>query len=275
MTHQLRDQLIETVEQLPSLRECVLQLIDLASDRDSSAAEAARVLSDDGILTGRVLSEANSALSNPQDPVIDISEAVSRLGIARVTAIAMSASAMSQFPLGASAYGQSANDLSRHHRAAVEASIALGTHFPIEERATLTAIAVLHDIGKLVLSPLIEDRETLTELSRKSRRSIIDIEADLFDIDHTEAGKIVCDHWNIPSVIGDSIEQHHRPREADRLTNAVYIADAIAHASIDQATDHGPDRFPQLETAMGVCNIDDIQMARTLEQTTRAIGSRQ
>ena len=56
--------------------------------------------------------------------------------------------------MSAAAYGVDAESVRQHQRLTVEACLALGGAFSPEARSELATVAVLHDMGKLVLSAL-------------------------------------------------------------------------------------------------------------------------
>jgi HD-like signal output (HDOD) protein len=141
----------------------------------------------------------------------------------------------------------------------VEAALALDGNFTPEQRSELATVSVLHDMGKLVLSALGPGWLSSTGLlTATSDAMLIDLERDLFEVHHGTVGRMVCDHWGIPSHIGRAVEMHHSPSGEDILAHGVFLADIVANA-VDP--DHGePTCAPdgQLDESLAVCGVSGI-----------------
>ncbi len=259
MTNSARQRIQEIVDRLPPMNMAVLELLRLAGDPAASATDAGEVIMRDGVLLGSVLQEANSAMFSPRSPVTTAQSAVALIGMNRVTAIAVATSSRVSLPTSAAAYGVDAESVRRHQRITVEACLALGGNFSNEDRSELATVAVLHDMGKLVLSALGPGWLSTTGLlTAATDTDLIDLERDLFEVHHGTVGRMVCDHWGIPPHIGQAVELHHTPDGGTRLAHGVYIADIVANA-IDP--DHGePAAAPdgQLDASLALCGVGEI-----------------
>lgn len=259
MTDSARQRIQDVVDRLPPMNIAVLELLRLAGDPAASATDAGDVIMRDGVLLGSVLQEANSAMFSPRQPVTTAQDAVAVIGMNRITAIAVSTSSRVTLPSSAAAYGVDAESVRQHQRLTVEAALALGGRFTPEQRSELATVGVLHDMGKLVLSALGTGWLSHTGLlTAASDLALIDLERDLFEVHHGTVGRMVCNHWGIPSHIGEAVELHHTPAGGSLLAHGVYVADMVANA-IDPHHGEptaGPDG--QLDASLAVCGVTDI-----------------
>jgi len=80
---------------------------------------------------------------------------------------------------------------------------------------TFTA-ALLHDIGKIVLGPLVKKQSTaIGDLLRKEQLPFDEAERAILGIDHQEVGALLLREWNIPESIVEAVRWHHQPNDYD------------------------------------------------------------
>ena len=75
---------LETVTQIPTLPEVVMRLQQEIESDDSDASAIARIISEDPTLTLKVLKIANSAIYHTGSEVVDVRQAVTRLGMSEI-----------------------------------------------------------------------------------------------------------------------------------------------------------------------------------------------
>jgi HD-like signal output (HDOD) protein len=266
----------DIVDSLPPLNTTVLELVRMAGDPSTSAGDAERVIMRDGLLLGTVLREANSAAVSPRSPVTTAHDAVALLGMNRVVALAVSAASRTSLPTSVDSYGVDADSLRDHHLIALETVLVLGRHLPAQQRSELATIAVLHDMGKLILSAL--GPGWLTKIGMITASDAIELtalERDLFDVHHGTVGRMMCDHWGIADHIGAAVEHHHHPQVGDPLSCGVYLAD-LAATVIDpdhgEPIDDAPDLVAGALSTCGLRSLDDV-VDRVRQRLERAAGA--
>jgi putative nucleotidyltransferase with HDIG domain len=90
---------------------------------------------------------------------------------------------------------------------------------------------LLHDIGKVVLDQWMASTYPL--FYRKIRyegASLLEVERELFGMDHCEAGERLAEHWGLPETIREVMKCHHMPCHATQrpeLVHTVHIADLV------------------------------------------------
>ncbi|MDG2113007.1 MAG: HDOD domain-containing protein [Actinomycetota bacterium] len=261
--------LLEIIDHLPPVGRCVIELLDMAEDQSASAEDTGRVLMADGVLTARVLAEANSVLHMARTPVASAPDAIARLGIPRVATIALATSAMAHFPLGAQPYGLTIEALQDHHRIAASSALALGTSLSHKQRSLLASIAAMHDIGKLLLSVAVLEWSCQPTLISPAGVDIAEFEMEIFDVDHGEVGRAICDHWGIPEVIGIAIQHHHSPRLGGPLAHGALVADIIAHAAPTDDFESLRLVYPQLSPSIAACGLSGESVEKAIRTVQR------
>ena len=107
--------------------------------------------------------------------------------------------------------------------------------------------ALLHDIGKLVLSEFIEDLSgKIFKLIDDEGLSFLEAEKSVLGIDHAELGAVILEKWEFPEDVITAVKKHHTPFEEEdsALDNIVRLSDSMAMTmgyvtSVDGLAYHG------------------------------------
>jgi putative nucleotidyltransferase with HDIG domain len=206
----------------------VTRLAAVVGDDDPSIAAVAEVLRQDPALVAAVLREANSAASAARDEIATIEAATTRLGMARVLAVAVMSSVADELGSSLPPYGAAAGVLYRHSVAASHVAEVVRAQATIALGAEVVTAALLHDLGTVVLAEVIE-RPAL-DAARLHHGELTSAERELADLDHAEIGALLAQTWRLPDPVVQAIAGHHRPSTFDEpLAAAVLLADAISH----------------------------------------------
>ncbi len=92
--------------------------------------------------------------------------------------------------------------------------------------------ALLHDIGKMVLSEFVKDYlEEIKELTQRKQFSFVEAEREVLGIDHAELGGRITEEWEFPKVIVSAVRYHHAPSltpENHEMVQLIYLCDTVA-----------------------------------------------
>lgn len=226
------EQFIKRIKTLPPGPRILSQLLFLLRKPDLDSSEVVRLISFDLALTSKVLQRCNSAAQGLTRPAYDLHEAVVRLGydqIYRLVAAVIGEAALSSPQQG---YGIGAGELWEHSAAtAIAAKLIAGINAE-DENMVFTA-ALLHDIGKLILSTFLEGKYDLILTETESNGcSLLEAEKTLLGIDHAELGGRILEEWSFPESLILGVRHHHKPLEAapyEHLASSIYVADLVAH----------------------------------------------
>jgi putative nucleotidyltransferase with HDIG domain len=246
---------------LPVLPEAAARVITLCDDDDADARKIEGVLSRDPALTASVLKVANSSLYGAKDPIVSLQQAVSRLGLATVRNLALSASLQGRvFDVRGresqvaevwehcSTAGVFAREIARRLRRNVEAAFLCG---------------LVHDVGRpIVLQALVrmpKDRGVLSE--EQIQRAL--------DEHHAPVGAQLVAQWGLGEFTAAAVLHHHDPEQAApyeddaRLTR---LADLLAHWAILPGS--SAEDFPADDPAILGLNLypDDVDEILALRE---------
>jgi HD-like signal output (HDOD) protein len=147
------DRMYGSIRGLPAFPEMAQRAIAMLHDPMMMIEDVAAALANDPALTMRILHLANSAFNAAPAPVSDMTMACVRLGMKAVAKVMWAAMNDSLYPRGESDLEQRLNELRRHAIATAQsAMIVAGRSGTLKHEESLFAAALLHDIGKLVLT---------------------------------------------------------------------------------------------------------------------------
>ena len=225
------DELIHKAQEMKPLPASAIRLAALVSSEEIDLDDICEIIAYDQALTLGLLRAANSAANAGVLPVTQVHEAVFRLGAPRILALALGTTAKGLLKQDASAYGLSEGALWRHSVAAAAAAETLSEFVsePLPPE-TFTA-ALLHDVGKLVMSRFLSARdiEMIQRAQTEGRLDPLAAEIEILTVHHGELGGIIAQHWQLPERIVKGIIYHHTPADGnDLICDAVYVANIVA-----------------------------------------------
>jgi HD-like signal output (HDOD) protein len=273
----------------------VSRLAVLAVDESPDLAQIVDIVRYDQALTAALLRSANSAWSAARTEIATVKDAVVRLGAGPVMALALGVNVRSRLEAPVPAYDLAEGELWSHSVRAMLAAETLmprvGPRLPAE---TPTA-ALLHDVGKLVMTRFV-DRTDLDNVEERPRSAPgpmpeathlgaaqrqrpmnedrpggltrVNAEREVLGLEHAELGGMIGRAWGLPASLVVGISDHHAPPTAaggaGLIAHAVHLADVVA-----KAVGGGPDDNADLETfaaAMGELGLtatayDDVCVA--------------
>lgn len=223
---------INSVRFLPPAPRVVPELMKLLKQSDVDSSKVVKLISFDPALTANVLRICNSAYFGAATPTSDLQEAVTRLGFQQVYQLV--AAAMGARMLGAAqpGYGLDEGELWKHSVAVAVTAQVMARKLSDDDNMVFTA-ALLHDIGKIVLSQALESiYPKLVRETEINQQSLLETERKLLGAQHAEVGARLLERWRFPPSIVSAVWFHHTPKGAgksQRLASYIYVADMIAH----------------------------------------------
>ncbi len=266
----------ERVENLPAPSAVVMEVLRRSGNPDCSVKEIAEVITSDASLTGRVLRLANSSYYGLPRRVETASVAVPLLGIRTIRRLVLSVSTYDIMSQRLGGYGHAEGELWAHSLGVSVAAEHLCERVGYRKSEEMRMVALLHDIGKVVLSPFL--LELLDPASREALnaggREALEVEREACGCDHAEVGMMIAERWNLSPRFEEIIRYHHEPREAPNLPKAaalVNVADTVAAwlLKTDELA-RTPLEFDAdaLETLL----LEETEVAQELIEINRKIG---
>ncbi len=229
---------------LPTLPTMVGELGRRLDAPATSAADVARLLAHDQVLTARVLRLANSAFYCPREPVRSVPQAVVMLGLGTVRAIILKAALLSAYRL------DQARPLWLHALATACAARALAKLADLQPVDDAFVMGLLHDLGKLALAEhLPQAWELIQDHLRQHGGLLRQAECAVLDTDHAAVGGYLCDRWGLPAEFRGAIAAHHDLELADAATQpwaaCLHLSDILARCLLIGSG--GDDAMPRLD----------------------------
>jgi putative nucleotidyltransferase with HDIG domain len=129
-------------------------------------------------------------------------------------------------------YDLSEDDLWAHAAAAQLAVRAIAQECPDARLpAVASTAALLHDIGKLVMSRCLDASvETIVSHAAHVGVTFVEAEQQLFGVNHAAVGAAIAVEWHFPDEVTEAIARHHDTvvGESTPVLDAVVIANLVA-----------------------------------------------
>lgn len=220
---------------LPPLSSAVQEVLRLLRVVNTSADVIERAMLRDASLTANVLRTANSPIFGLRRQVRSPSHAVTLLGHSRVRDLVVTAGLQGTLPKSFPGYQTTASAFQTHSIAVGFLAERIGQQCLPGREAPWFVAGLLHDIGKLILSRHLAERQQDLVTQLDQRATLISAERTLFGTDHTEVAAVIGKAWQLPPEIIAAATGHHDPNShTDHpyayLIDVVHVANATAHA---------------------------------------------
>ena len=231
---QTRREIRQKSDLIQPLPDLVAKLLRVLNQAETEPAHLEALLQNDQVLVGKMLAMVNSPFYGLNRPIRTVKEAVVVLGFRGVRSLVLATGTAKFLQCDFTWYGHEPKGLWLHAVCVAAGSrfMAQQSNMSLDESESLFVGGLLHDIGKLMLVTYLHDGPLVT-----TERSITEYERATAGLDHTEAGALVAEKWNLASDIQEVISCHHETRDDDddeavgssKGLACVRLADCVAH----------------------------------------------
>ena len=224
------DKILEQVSAFPSMPKAGVKLRALLSEEDVSVDKIEKILRHDPGLAANVLRLANSAFFGLPSKVTGLKHAVMLLGIKRFAKIAVGACMQKSMDGAVEGYGLSPGQLWLHSIGVSTIAEALAKNRKLPESSDFFTPALLHDLGKLVLSRFLRAEQSQFDSLVADGVPIVIAEKEVLKTDHAEIGALILTKWSFPDDIINAVRWHHYPEGAENANlhpEIVYLANLM------------------------------------------------
>jgi putative nucleotidyltransferase with HDIG domain len=237
-----RREILQKSDLIPPLPDVVARVLALLNDRNTEPHDLEQSLLLDQVLVAKILSMVNSPFYGLNREVGTVKGAIMVLGFKTLRSIVLASSTGKYMTRDYACYGHSDKGLWRHSLAVATLARTLTqlTHGNQEQREEMFIAGLLHDIGKLLVAPYLNERD----VSVPTDACVDEFERETIGIDHAEAGSLVAAKWNLAPAVQEILRAHHSvdcPSELRSQLAIVRLADAAAH---DLRIGYAADRVP-------------------------------
>lgn len=225
-----RDQVLESIRDLPQLPASTTELLGLLQAEEMDADSVCKAITFDPVLSGLVLGVANSALLAGRVEIASIRAAILRLGQNRLLPTVLGAAVGPRLrEPGMTCYDSWPGSLWEQSVALAVASEEVAAQAAIVNPADAFTLGLLADVGKLGMAKVAgEHCEELVHKTLHDKRSFDSAEREVLDIDHPEAGALMLKDWGLPDSVTVPVQWHHRPEQCPvdyrSLADIVHVA---------------------------------------------------
>ncbi|HET8954672.1 MAG TPA: HDOD domain-containing protein [Solirubrobacterales bacterium] len=217
----------EAVERFPVLVESRQRVISAATAETARVGEIVEAVECDVALTIAVLRQANRG-GLVAGGIAGIPAALEVLKPAGVLALAGTAPSFDFFEPNGGGWDLKPERFRVHALATQRAADRLGRVVGWIDRDELAVAALLHDVGRLVISRLHPGYKVYFDAISRTPEQRLREEREQLGIDHALVGGVLARRWNLPARIAVAIERHHA-EDADGLAAMIATADMVAH----------------------------------------------
>lgn len=225
-------QVLDSVEDLPTLPTIYGQISSMIRDPNTSVADVAKVIEKDQAITSKVLRLVNSSFFGFTRQVSTIRQAVVLLGFNNIRNTVLSISVFQSFK-GAVEGEFDLRQFWKHSIATGVLTTFLDKRLKKGFQDETFVAGLLHDIGKIILNRYFhEEFEQALAHAQQNQETFYNSERAIIGFSHDEVGEYLADRWQLPFSLVESIAMHHQPaniRSNPTLVSLVHLANAFSH----------------------------------------------
>jgi len=277
LTNEQRFALIQKyIERMPSLSTTVTKVLEVCNTPSTSANDLNRVIALDPVLTGQVLKLINSAYYSLPNQINSLTRAIIMLGINTVKNLALSTAVLGSMGREDSFRSLSMDAFWTHSLCVGVMAKALAglKGIPGMMQEEFFVAGLLHDLGKIPLNNCFaEEYRQAMELSTIEQGPLSQAEEMLLGFDHSRAGKMIADKWQLNLGLTELLRFHHTPEKASadhrQLVAVVALANIYANLfDVGSAGDRYPDmsRINELLAQVGLKWLDLSSLHLVVQQ---------
>lgn len=233
LENQSAQNLVEGMQEMPSLPQLFYQIKKEVSDPYSTIARIAEVISLDQSLTARMLRLANSAFFGFPRRIETITDAVSLIGLQQVRDLALCTMVIEIFNKIDSDLVDM-NSFWRHSLGCGICARVLAAHHREPNIERFFVAGLIHDLGRLIMLMQIPDKtREIFAIAQERGELLFRVEREVLNYDHSDIGAALLQLWQLPEPMIEAAGLHHRPVLSVGFpmeTSIVHFSDILTHA---------------------------------------------
>ena len=182
---------VGNIRDLPTLPRTVLKITSLVNNPTASAKDLSGVITDDQVLTARLLRLVNSSFYGFPQKIATVTNAIVLLGFDAIRNLLLTTSIFSLFSDKKTGNALLLDQYWDHSLGCAIGAKVIGTYMRYEKVEELFVAGLLHDIGKIVeIQFMTRQFEKIRSRVNTEKILIKDAENDVLGFNHSEIGKL-------------------------------------------------------------------------------------
>jgi HD-like signal output (HDOD) protein len=219
---------------LPQIPHLMREIVASLKNDDVTTQELAALVSNDMVISAKVLRLANSSFYGSRHDVSRISDAVQMIGLTSFRNLVIASAMSGMFP---KVEGFDLASFWRNSMLVANLAHIIGRNLG-EDRDALFTTGLMHSIGQLLIYLCLPQEaqaaaEACEGIPLEQQRAV---EQSILNMDHYEVGKELARRWNFPDTIQSAIGNYDSPPDDDIQGQVVYAAVKIAKAIVQENT---------------------------------------
>ncbi len=210
-------------------RPVAVQLLRMVANPTVAFGKVAGLVQTDAVMSMELLRIANSPLFQMRMEITSVLQAIVFLGSDMVSALVLTTCLKSLVAARSSPFLLACW---RHSLATALVCQRLSDGMKIPESNGYTA-GLIHDIGQLALLSVYPSYEKALGSATKGGIDLLNVEKELFGLDHAEAGRWLLSEWGCPLELQNVAAYHENPLQAnardENVIRLVYGSSALAN----------------------------------------------
>src|SRR3954462_5647355 len=256
----------DALEAFPALAESRDRVLRVVREDRSSVGEVVAAVESDVALVITVLRIANRNSQRKKGKVAAIPEAIDILSPEGVETLASRAATFDFFER-TPGWDLMPERFRLQAVATQAAADRLARELDYEDRDELLCSALLHDIGKLVLTHPDPGYPAQIHGQARTPEERIHRERLELGVDHALVGGVLARRWRLPNRLATAIERHHSESPEDEEAALVRLADMLAHYGHSQ-----PVHPKRLLEAAKTCGLSTEQLRSVMYELPQGNG---
>ena len=217
----------EALEAFPALAESRNRVLRVVREDRASVGEVVAAVESDVALVITVLRIANRTAQRKKGKIASIPEAVEILSPEGVETLAARTATFDFFER-TPGWDLMPERFRLHAVATQSAADRLARELECDDRDELLCSALLHDVGKLVLTHAYPGYPGQVHQNARTPEERLHRERLELGVDHALVGGVLARRWGLPNRLATAIERHHAD-DAEGEAAIVRLADMLAH----------------------------------------------
>ena len=226
--------IIRNIRDLPTLPRTILKITETINHPKSSASDLAGIITNDQVLTARLLRLVNSSFYGFPQKISTVTTAIVLLGFDAIRNLLLTSSVFDLFSNNKKTKTAVMDAYWDHSFGCALGAKVIGEFLRYEKVEELFVAGLLHDIGKIVEMIFLPDGfSSVASMVNEQNILFITAEERVLGYTHAEIGKLLAEKWNLPPKLIHIIACHHDPGLAGafaREAAIVHLSDILCRA---------------------------------------------